>query len=546
MPLKHYGIYIAYPPTVDLRHQGLGRYLAAFLKGASAQKDVRFSVVCPSWSREAFLELLEAEGVSGSCCDVVSPKGVPLVLRFYNALLKQKIRKRKSDLFKHIYLWLLDQLHLLTQYMIKRLTSMHSLLMSPFFIALMALIAVLVAILLFRAVLMLLGSLLVMTIKILLRKILHRFHVQIKRIKKLTGSPKDLGLVRRLYRAMEQAEVLRMQALINTMSDVRAWYCPTAFWPMFNKIQAPRLMCVPDVVLTDFPVGFSSVGGERFLENFEMMEDAINGGQHYVTYSADVKWTTLVSRYGVKDSHVSVVHHAPNDLSKWVTVRGFGDGIEVTRNYCHTLFMRALIRSQEKSYISGFANKNVKFFFYASQIRPNKNVLNLLRAYEHLLHKRLIGHKLILTGNKWEIPAIEKFLIDHHLQNEVLFLHGLKIDELAACYSLADLAVNPSLSEGGCPFTFTEALSVGTPVVMARIPVTEEVLTEPELQSATFFDPYDWRDMAARIEWALINRDELLLIQKPTYDRLVQRTWQNVVQEHITVLDRIVEKTAAE
>jgi len=47
---------------------------------------------------------------------------------------------------------------------------------------------------------------------------------------------------------------------------------------------------------------------------------------------------------------------------------------------------------------------------------------------------------------------------------------------IAACYKLADLAVNPSLSEGGFPFTFTEALSVGTPVVMARIPVTEEII----------------------------------------------------------------------
>jgi glycosyltransferase involved in cell wall biosynthesis len=305
-------------------------------------------------------------------------------------------------------------------------------------------------------------------------------------------------------------------------------------------------MCVPDVVLTDFSVGFSSIGGDRFLENFEIVESAIEGGQRFVTYSEDVKWSTLVDRYGVQSSQVSVVHHAPNDLSKWVTVRGFADGVAATRNYCRSLLASALKRAQNKSYVAGFANTEVKFLFYASQMRPNKNVLTLLRAYEHLLRKRLIGHKLILTGKLSVLPEIKEFVLEHHLQNEVLFLHGLKIQELAACYHLADLAVNPSLSEGGCPFTFTEALSVGTPVVMARIPVTEEVLTEPELQAVTFFDPYDWRDMAERIEWALKHRDELLAIQKPTYERLAQRTWQNVVQEHIAVLDRIAEEAAVQ
>ncbi len=546
MSVKHYGIYIAYPPTVDLRHEGLGRYLAAFLKGASTQKDVSFSVVCPSWSRESLAELLEAEGVPSSSCHVVSPKGLPLVLRIYETWQRYRNREKKSGVFKRIGFWLRDQPNALVRSTVDRLVRTYSLV--TLVRALMPLFGVLVAVLLLSPIWMPLGLLLLlfMVAKPLLHKTLHKFPTALQRFKKITSSPKDDGLVRNMYRAMEQAEVLRMQALINTMGDVRAWYCPTAFWPAFNQIQAPRLMCVPDVVLTDFPVGFSSVGGDRFLENFEIVESAIEGGQHFVTYSADVKWSTLVDRYGVQGSQVSVVHHAPNDLSKWVTVRGFANGAVATRNYCLWLMSCALSQSQNPTYTAGFANTEVKFLFYASQMRPNKNVLTLLRAYEHLLRKRLIGHKLILTGNQRVMPEIEKYVLEKNLQNEVLFLHGLKIQELAACYHLADLAVNPSLSEGGCPFTFTEALSVGTPVVMARIPVTEEVLTEPELQATTFFDPYDWRDMAERMEWALKHRDELLAIQKPTYERLAQRTWQNVVQEHIAVLDRIADETAAE
>jgi glycosyltransferase involved in cell wall biosynthesis len=98
---------------------------------------------------------------------------------------------------------------------------------------------------------------------------------------------------------------------------------------------------------------------------------------------------------------------------------------------------------------------------------------------------------------------------------------------------------SPSLSEGGCPFTFTEALSVNTPVVMARIAVTEEILDQPELQETTFFDPFDWEDMARRIEWALSHRDELLSLQQNIYQSLIKRTWTDVVNEHITVLEAI-------
>ncbi len=545
MPVKQYGIYIAYPPTVDLRHEGLGRYLAAFLKGASAQKDVSFSVVCPSWSRESLAELLEAEGVPSSSCHVVSPHGKPMVLRLYEAWLQYGKRPKRLGFMQRTVTWLQQTRHAFLQRTSDRLVKAHSmlsllwaLLPFPFFIVVAALLSplglvLLVYLLLHKWGVQLIGS-----------RVMQMFNHELNRLKSILSAPEDDGFILRLYRSMEQAETARMQRIISKMADVRAWYSPTAFWPAFNQIQAPRLMCVPDVVLTDFPVGFSNVGGDRFLESFEIVERAIEGGQHYVTYSEDVKWNTLVDRYGVQASQVDVVHHAPNDLSKWVAVCGFANGTVASRNYCRTLLTSALTRSNEKSYLAGFANSDVKFLFYASQIRPNKNVLALLRAYEYLLRKRLIGHKLVMTGNPSVMPEIKNFVFDHHLENEVLFLHGLKIQELAACYHLADLAVNPSLSEGGCPFTFTEALSVGTPVVMARIPVTEEVLTEPALQAATFFDPYDWRHMAERIEWALNHRNELLAIQNPTYERLAQRTWQNVVKEHIAVLDRIAGHTA--
>ncbi len=539
MSVKQYGIYLAYAPTVDLRHEGLGRYLASFLKGAALRGDSRFVLVCPSWSRESLEQLFLAENVPQNCFTLVSPATIPPVLRLYEWWRRYRSRLRSKSLFRRVA----ERLHAAKGRLIER--SLNRVSRAESFTSL--LLALLpTAIQLFVFILLWpiwLPLALVALLGLYAKSFNFRPLRSIRRLGKrffgLLGQPKDDGLVVRMYQGMESAETKRMQAIIDRLPHVRAWYCPTVFWPAFNMIKAPRLACVPDVVLADFPVAFAQMGGDRYLSTFEAVEAAILGGNNYVTYSFDVKWNTLVKRYGVPAHKVSVINHAPHDLSQWVSVSGFDDPKAASINYCWSLLGSAFKRSPLSSYTCGFHVTGLQFIFYASQFRPNKNVITLLRAYEYLLRKKLIVHKLILTGNPEVLPAVKEFIKDHYLQNDVLFLHGLKIQELAACYKLADLAVNPSLSEGGCPFTFTEALSVDTPVVMARIPVTEEVLTDPELQEMTFFDPYDWRDMASRLEWAFSNREELLSVQRKTYAKLVQRNWADVVDEHLQLLENI-------
>jgi glycosyltransferase involved in cell wall biosynthesis len=236
---------------------------------------------------------------------------------------------------------------------------------------------------------------------------------------------------------------------------------------------------------------------------------------------------------------IDVVPHGANQLDDLIMVSGTPDKEAATKAVCINLLRGALQKAIGTQNASNFDSGDVEFIFYASQFRPNKNVLTLLRAYEHLLKRRYIGKKLILTGHPGYLPEIAQFIRDHDLKDDVLCLHGLSAQELAACYWLADLAVNPSLSEGGCPFTLTEALSVGTPVVMGRIAVTEEVVTDPELRSLMLFDPYDWEDMAARIEWALQNKESLLERQLKLYERLAERSWKTVVNEYVAILDRI-------
>lgn len=544
MSVTKFGIYLAYQPTVDLRQEGLGRYLAAFLKGAAHQGAVQFVLVCPSWSRDSLESLFDEEQVPKTSFKIISPEGQPALLRLYQVLLAFRRRRGSASRLKRLWIALKQWKSAGIDFFLRRITGAKSMASLAIFLLPIAAFGIF---LLLLSPLVALGAAISFFAALFLQYVYRRHGQRIiqayHKFRTVLGQPKDSGLVLRMYRSMDSHEAQRMKSLIDAMSDVEAWYCPTAFWPAFNSIKKPRLMCVPDVVLSDFPVGFSYVGGDRFLQVFQQVENSIQGGSHFVTYSDSVKYGTLVDRYGVEPSKVAVIHHAPNDLSRWVTIFGLKNPEMASEHYCGSLLINAIRRSTNPDYSKNFENQAVTFLFYASQLRPNKNILTLLRAYEHLLRRRFIGHKLIMTGDPKDLPAVRDFVKEHRLENEVLFLHGLKVQELAACYKLAELAVNPSLSEGGCPFTFTEALSVQTPVVMARIGVTEEVLTDPELQAASLFDPYDWRDMARRIEWALANRDFLLALQLKTYNRLASRTWTNVVSEHLDVLRRISGRT---
>ncbi|WP_454624390.1 glycosyltransferase [Bradyrhizobium cenepequi] len=531
--MKTFGIYLCYPPKVDLRGQGLGRYLAEFLKEAKVRADVRFVIACPSWMRDSLEEWSQSVGLQPDAFEVIGPEKVPTLLRFYEAYQKYRayrLRKRKKV---RDYL---SKARAVCEAVVAYIARTAATTRSTVALVLIGLIAAPV-LLVYYAVRLINRSL---PARRFYRAFFRRYRSRLTpKVGGLVARPQDNGLALRLYRHMETAEAKLLSVEIEKRNEIAAWFAPTAFWPHFNDIKAPRLICVPDVVLSDFPVAFSAVNDERFLETFRLVEKTIRGGDQFVTYSLDVKQRTLIERYGVAPETISVIPHGVNRLDDLVKISGLSNTDAATDAFCAKLFGPALEKATTTPSPLRFTNPGIKFIFYASQFRPNKNVLTLLRAYNHLLKRRYLPHKLIMTGNPYRLPEIAKFIEKHHLEDDVLCLQGLTDHELAACYRLAELSVNPSLSEGGCPFTLTESLSVDTPVVMARIAVTEEVVTDPELRDLMLFDPYSWKDMAGKIEWALCNRAHLLQRQRELYDQLTKRSWNNVVDEYITLLDRI-------
>jgi glycosyltransferase involved in cell wall biosynthesis len=519
-----YGVYLAYPPSVDLRREGLGRHLGAFLKAGTGMADTKLVVACPSWSRKAIEELCVENDIPVGSISFLGPRQRPVLLRIYDwHRARQRLKRpRRSRWRRKLQLRLYR--HLVA--VVSEVAGSRNVIR----FGLLALYAGLLGILATPFIA-------IYSVVALIRKL---FGLRQRLGRHMPGSGAILALRQKIdqryhqflnaaFYKMEARETEALTKMASRDDSVRAWYCPTAFWPEFNKLTKPKLMCVPDIVVSEFPAGFALFGGSHLRFAFSKIARSVRAADNLVTYSNKIRSDVIGTNWLQKTAKVHVISHAAQDLDLYRD-HALSDEEAVAE---------VLLKNFRASHLEGYASR-FQYIFYASQFRPSKNVLTLLRSYDYLLKERNIGHKLILTGEPLAIPAIADFIDSRNLSRDVLCLQGINARQLSAFYSRADLAVNPSLSEGGMPFTFSEALSVGTPAVMADIEVTREIITDPDVAAASLFDPYDWKAMANKIEWALFNRDALYAKQRAFHDaHLARRTWHDVVAEHIALMDTI-------
>lgn len=118
---------LAFPPTVDLRAEGLGRHLAMFLKGAEKLGDARFIIVCPSWSQETLHTLFESEQVSAEVFEIASPQNKPYILSVFEAWRAYRSRfKRRSGRFQRMLDFAMGKVSRVWQVFAKKAVAVNS------------------------------------------------------------------------------------------------------------------------------------------------------------------------------------------------------------------------------------------------------------------------------------------------------------------------------------------------------------------------------------------------------------------------------------
>lgn len=117
-------------------------------------------------------------------------------------------------------------------------------------------------------------------------------------------------------------------------------------------------------------------------------------------------------------------------------------------------------------------NKNVIELLYVGRLSPEKGLLPFLES----LATSKIKERFHLTvlGNGVERELVEKFIIDHKIQNQVT-LHGF-VSDPSPFFINPDILIMPSLREG-LPMTLIESLASGIPVLANKVGAISSMVT---------------------------------------------------------------------
>jgi len=536
------GIIIAFPPRVLSSTEGLGRHLLYLIEGL-IENNNEVLIICPKWCRSDLENLMENERISnnGSHFRIVSTGNIPLLLKIKLLFFDKKSVTKFN--YYIIYLWRLFKnikgiFKNIKEKSIKNFYKMAGTSSITIFIIILILLILLLPIIGISIIIYLLFKKFQNRQKIKFPSIFQKY---LHFIDKPINEYRENLFALNLNDAMLHEEFKKIAKLAKNQDNIKTWLIPTAFWPDLVKEISNCVIVCPDLIFSDFPVGFEEYGHERIIKIKKEIIESLNCASHVITYSEYVKNNQLSSRFFIPKEKISVIPHGPMCINKSLNMLIPFESMNLIqkRDLCQQIIHNYLFQNTSSYYLQNFDFSGVRFLIYTSQIRPSKNIPMLLKAFNLLKNEKKEPIKLILTANVFNIPSTSKIITEFVLSKDVICLPNLPTPVMAAFYHLATLAVNPTFFEGGFPFTFSEAYSVGTPSIMSRIPVVEEIVTDLELKNIMLFDPYNIDAMVERIYWGLHNRDELYKRERPLFEKIKSRSWARVAQEYNDILHRV-------
>lgn len=554
------GVWLELQPDVHLSSEGIYRMLSHLLNAACNDGGLSVVIACASWTTEDVALMLQDYAVSRDHVDIVpSRKKIPIYFRLKAFFKKRRPEVRPPAPKNRLLNFFIGIGSRIVRTAALRETFGALLGTSNWLIGLLW---VLVAAALFVALLPVLLIVLLICGLSMGRSTPHSFAGLSKRLWEKLTSARPVTFFASAFRAMfsiplqkvlvrlllsiealvMEREYRKLARKLNRRTDITVWYIPHPAASHAASLTAPLVLAVPDIVYADFPTLFPPSIVKRLDRRIRTLAPK---AVVTVSYSAYVRDEHVVGYLGVDPARARVIHHGCMDVTPylgWTSDQGTKvlreKAVALVRQYlCTDLKLpRGMESLYPEQYVRQLPLDEIPFLFVSSRIRPHKNCLGLIKAFERVLRRRYMNLKLVLTGDMDHAPmAVKDYIRNAHLELDVLSIPNLPPDVHAAFYVLARLTVVPTLFEGGFPFLFEESMSVGTPVVMSSLPVTIDTVPH-DLASRMLFDPYDTIDMANKIEWAVKHRADMFAMQRPLFESMKARTWGDVAKEYLVLL----------
>ena len=178
------------------------------------------------------------------------------------------------------------------------------------------------------------------------------------------------------------------------------------------------------------------------------------------------------------------------------------------------------------------------FILHVSNYAPRKNPETLIKAFHKLKKEKMVNHKLVIAGRRWERSGIYDFVKKLDLQNDVIFTGNVPREDLVSFYNAADMFVYPTIYEGfGLPPL--EAMACGCPVISSNVTSMPEVVGDAALLLG---DPLDSQDLAEKMYSVLIDEDLRNKLREKGLKRAKIFSWEKCARETLEVYHQVCQE----
>lgn len=180
---------------------------------------------------------------------------------------------------------------------------------------------------------------------------------------------------------------------------------------------------------------------------------------------------------------------------------------------------------------------HMPYILFVGNIEPRKNIVRLLKAFEHLKQRENIPHQLVLAGGKgWRDEEILKTTSALSCREDVIFTGYISGAEKNLLYRDASLFVFPSIYEGfGIPPL--EAMKWNCPVVCANAASIPEVVGD----AACLVDPFSIESIAEGMGKVLFDQKYAEHLRQAGAQRAQAFSWESSAQCFRRVLEQALQ-----
>lgn len=234
--------------------------------------------------------------------------------------------------------------------------------------------------------------------------------------------------------------------------------------------------------------------------------------QHIITVSEFSK-SELIDGYNVHPDKISVVYNGITDAYQPLD----NAQQDVTRN----------------KYTQGRP-----YFVFLGALHPRKNVLTLVRAFDHFKANNTSDVQLILAGrDAWHNKELFETIQKSPFTKEIHLPGYVRTEDAVPLVASAEAMIYPSIYEGfGLPVV--EAMACGVPVICSNVSSLPEVAGNAALQ----FDPMDVQQLSQHMQTIVSDasvRNELIRLG---FERCKVFSWDRAAEEIYGVLEKVAGK----